>query len=69
MDNKGNPADTMNVKNEIERLAFELSSKKGKPNGADLESWLEAERIVTEWLKDRGEAEDAKDTQKKEPGT
>jgi len=59
----------MNLKNEIERLAHELSKKKGNVDGSELENWLEAERIVAEWLKYRKETEDAKDIQKKQPGT
>ena len=33
---------------EIERLAYELYTKRGRAQGHDLKDWLEAEKIVTE---------------------
>lgn len=54
----------MNLQNEIERLAHELSQKKGNVTGYDLDNWLEAERIVAEWLKAREEKEGTKEKPK-----
>lgn len=68
MNSKGTPVAGMNVQREIERLAHELSKKRENVNGSGLEDWLEAERIVAEWLKDHEKKEDAKDAQKKKQG-
>ncbi|HVN72681.1 MAG TPA: DUF2934 domain-containing protein [Desulfomonilia bacterium] len=36
----------MNLRHEIEKLAFELYERDGRIPGRDMEHWLEAERIV-----------------------
>lgn len=58
----------MNVRKEIERLAHELSNKKGNVNSSELDNWLEAERIVAEWQKNHAKKEDATDAPKKKTG-
>ncbi|MBI5640032.1 MAG: DUF2934 domain-containing protein [Nitrospirae bacterium] len=37
------------LREEIEKIAFELYQKSGKGNGHDLDNWLEAERLVLAW--------------------
>ena len=36
----------MKIREEIERLAYELYEKSGKLSGRDVQNWLEAEKIV-----------------------
>jgi hypothetical protein len=69
MDNKKKPAARTKGQNDLEQLAYELSEKKGNVNRTDLDGWLEAERIVAEWLKNRAETENTKDAQEELPGT
>lgn len=59
----------MDVQKEIERVAGELAREKGDLNGSELGNWLEAERIVAEWLKNRQAAVDADDAVKKQTDT
>ncbi|MBA4374512.1 MAG: hypothetical protein C0402_16805 [Thermodesulfovibrio sp.] len=59
----------MDVQKEIERLAYELRKRNESANSSDLDAWLEAERIVMEWMKDQEETENEKNAQKKQPDT
>lgn len=36
----------MNLRDEIEKIAYELYEKKGRVHGDDFKDWLEAERIA-----------------------
>lgn len=38
--------DAMDIKKEIEKVAYELYEKDGRQDGKDMEYWLQAEKIV-----------------------
>jgi hypothetical protein len=36
----------MNLREEIEKVAYELYEKSGRISGRDVENWIEAEKVV-----------------------
>lgn len=57
----------MDLREEIEKVAYELYERDGRTEGKDLEHWLEAERIVRERNGPRKAAKSSPSSAKKAP--